>query len=118
MKIANQHTALEEGHGFNPENNTLSGQPFIGEVNDWGQKYQEHLQGPNKEISFYPKSGIEKRECGSCFYRHGNSSRDCQMVGNGAKKRFGIPIDTFMPTSIDGKDVGHFCPNYLNADAE
>lgn len=109
--------ALED-KGYDPIKNTLLGNPFVGEINDWAKKYQEHLASPNAHISFSPKEGIDKRDCGYCFFRYGCPTEDCSIADNSAKKKFGVSSKSFMPTEMNGKNVAHFCPHFLEPWAE
>lgn len=100
----------------------ISGKPFafIAEHVDWAAEYQKHLEGPDSHIDFSPTTGISQRTCDNCFYRTGpdNPDNDCQLLNNDAKIFFGLPINEVLPKKIDGKEVGHYCPNWVDADAE
>jgi len=105
--------------------NTLFGKPFLRSEINWAEEYAKHLKGPNKEIPFGPTSGIDKCDCSICFYRDAspphNPKRECQMVGRFPQKFFnftGPAKDVFMPPTVYGKDLGHYCPKWLNPDAE
>ena len=101
---------------------TLVKNPFIGVHVNWAIEYKKPLTGPNKNISFYPKSGIERRRCSFCFYRYffGCKDKDCHCGENGdlAKKAFGFKGTTFLPEKINGKQVGHYCPYWTSPFAE
>jgi hypothetical protein len=66
----------------------------------------------------------EQCSCSRCFYRDEpyprSINRDCKIGENGdiAKKFFGWPVGVYLPSKIHFKDVGHYCPNYLNISAE
>lgn len=113
-------TPIEENLLDKPE--TLNGLPFIGEFQDWSQSYKWHLEGPNKEIPYNPKTGVSIRKCSNCFYRNyeGAKDSDCHCGENGdlAKISFRIPQNQFMPEQIDGKEVGHFCPHWTDPAAD
>lgn len=105
--------------------NTLFGQPFLYSEINWAEEYAEHLQGPDKEIPFGPTEGIEKCDCTLCFYRDAppsyNPKRECQIVGRFPQKFFnfvGPAKDVFMPPVVYGKNLGHYCPQWLSPDAE
>ncbi|HLP86772.1 MAG TPA: hypothetical protein VK153_02755 [Candidatus Paceibacterota bacterium] len=106
------------------DTSSLLGRPFLRSEIDWGEKYKQHLLGPDKDIPFNPQSGIEQCRCKSCFYRDApwpnNPNRDCQIgeKGDVAKKFFGWPPNVYFPSIINFKDPGHYCPNYLNINAE
>lgn len=106
----------------NDTEKTLFGKPFLRSEIDWAKRYAEHLKGPDANISFYPKSGIDECICSICFYRDApapfNPKRDCQMASNEPKKFFGFNKKTFLPAKINGKDLGHYCPYWLNPEAE
>ncbi len=83
----------------------LRGNAFVKSV----QKYDEH------------REGWMYRQCGLCFYRDGekNTTRDCQiLVTDTPKKLFGIPETERMPEKIDGRQVGNYCPNFVDFRAE
>ena len=106
------------------DDSVLLGRPFLRSSIDWGQEYQKHLLGPHADIPFSPTEGIENCNCRDCFYRDvpkkSNPERDCQLGEKGdlAKIFFGIPTDVFLPPFIEGKNVGNYCPSYLNCDAD
>lgn len=59
-------------------------------------------------------------ECRLCFYRNfpKNPDGDCYIEGDKAKLAFGIPLDRIMPTRLDGKEVGAFCPYFVDLTSE
>ncbi len=113
-------SSIEENLFDKPE--TLNGLPFIGNIKDWAQHYKWHLEGPNKEIPYNPKTGKSIRRCSNCFYRNydGAKDSDCHCGENGdlAKISFNIPKDQFMPYQINGKEVGNFCPHWTDPAAD
>ena len=104
---------------------TLFGKPFLRSEIDWAEEYAKHLKGPNAHISFGPESGIDECICAYCFYRESfpphNMERECQMVGRDPQRFFGftgLAKKVFMPPVVNGKDLGHYCPMWLNPYAE
>lgn len=103
---------------------TLFGRPFLRTEIDWEKRYQLHLAGPRADIPFQPQSGKDECRCSLCFYRDApkdlNPKGDCQIGDEGdlAKKFFGTLPEDFLPTVIDGKEVGHYCPYWLSFMAE
>jgi hypothetical protein len=127
LKIVDRNIAFKVSEFLVTEGedkSTLLGKPFLRSEIDWAKKYEEHLSGPHKDIPFSPTSGIEECCCRYCFYRDAplphNPKRDCQLgeKGDMAKIYFGWPANVFLPFEINGKDVGHYCPDYLNPMAE
>jgi hypothetical protein len=61
-----------------------------------------------------------------CFYRDGsqidgsqNVDTDCQiLVAKTPKKLFNIPENERMPEKINGKQVGNYCPYFVDFRAE
>jgi hypothetical protein len=102
----------------------LLGKPFLRFEIDWEQEYKKHLLGPDKDTPYEPQSGVEQCCCTLCFYRDApyphNINRDCKIGEKGdiAKKFFGWPVNVYLPPKIHFKDLGHYCPNYLNINAE
>jgi hypothetical protein len=86
----------------------LRGRLFIGKI----QTYDD----PKDEA--YGLS-IE-RKCDYCFFRlyDGNMSDDCTMRHNVAKRYFGFKQSEFMPKTIDGKEVAHYCKYFTDYRAE
>lgn len=86
----------------------LRGQPFIEKI----QRYT------NLDDAAFGES-IE-RLCGNCFYRNfrHNPNEDCHIVGDLAKITFGFNPEEFLPPQIDEKEVGNYCPHFVNYQAE
>ncbi len=103
-----------------PNTHTLLGKPFLRAKIDYAKEYEKHLAGPNADIPFSPQKGIDQCTCSFCFYRDGqnNPKKDCQMASGKAKEYFGFSKETFLPSIIDDKDVGHYCPYWLDPCAE
>ena len=65
--------------------------------------------------------GSLPRRCGLCYFRtkdRHNPTGDCDMVGKKANKLFGIGEKEFMPTEIDGLQVGNYCSVFADFRAE
>lgn len=104
---------------------TLLGKPFLRSEINWADEYEKHLKGPDAGIPFSPTSGIDNCICAICFYRDAppphNPKHECQMVSRNPQKLFGFigpAKNVFMPPVINGKDLGHYCPQWLNPEAE
>lgn len=111
---------LVTGSDGETSNLFLLGRPYLRSEIDWEKQYGFHLSGPMSHISFSPKSGKDDCKCSLCFYRdapkHLNPTGDCQ-IGNGgdlAKKFFGIPSNQFLPVTVGDKELGYYCPYWLN----
>ena len=87
---------------------TLRGQSFKGKI----VKYDN----PN-DLAY---GDSIKRECSLCFYRafEGNTNGDCHIEGDPAKKDFGFKPEEFLPAQLDGKEVGNYCPHFVDFRAE
>ena len=90
----------------NVDDNTLRGNPFIGEI----------LKFDNPQDIAYGEQ--IRRLCGLCFYRHGDSSKDCTIIPHEGeqhpKELFGFEKEEFLPVQLDGKEVGHYCPHFTD----
>ncbi len=103
---------------------TVFDKPFLRAEIDWSIMYSHHINGPRADIPFSPKSGIDPCKCSFCFYRDSPPGyylgKDCGIGEEGdlAKKFFGLPSEQFLPETVDGKEVGNYCPFYLTFMAE
>lgn len=126
QKVANPKAALYLAKLLiGDTENTLFGKAFLRSEIDWAEEYKKHLEGPEAEIPFSPTSGIDKCDCDICFYRDAppphNPKGECQMVGRDPQKFFGFTgpaKKVFMPPVVYGKNLGHFCPQWLSPFAE
>lgn len=91
--------------------NTLKGQQFIGTIKTYD----------NPEDSAYGQSIL--RNCGLCFYRYGHDvlaeKNDCDIVVTSPTPHelFGFK-GKYLPEIINGKQVGNYCPHFLDFRAE
>lgn len=84
----------------------LRGNPFIEEVN-----------APSSL-----RNTID-RTCDNCFYRHDSIKLldDCKILlpeEEHPKTLFGIKKGEKLPMQLDGEEVGHYCPRFLNYNAD
>jgi len=58
------------------------------------------------------------RTCGMCYFRdrRGNDDRRCELVTKDGEKHpnelFGYAKDDYMPTTIDGLEIGNYCKSF------
>jgi hypothetical protein len=89
----------------------LRGQPFIAIA---------------ERTNRYNKKPME-RVCDLCFYRENEGMEslvledggvDCLMTSKKAHRLFGVKEDEYLPRQLDGKEVGNYCPLWLDFRAE
>jgi len=85
-------------------NSKLRGQPFIGTTITYNNP---------KDPGF--KEEIERR-CIFCFYRsdQGGVIGDCNISKGLAKRDFNINLENFLPSTLDGKEVGNYCKHFVD----
>ena len=82
----------------------LRGNPFVTDI----QTYNDPEDGAFGDSVL--------RDCQHCFYRAypQNKDGDCHIDGAKAKLAFGISPKQFMPTRLDDKEVGAYCPCFAD----
>jgi uncharacterized protein YcfJ len=84
---------------------TLRGRPFIGNIVEYTD----------------PEDGAVgtsiRRECRTCLMREdadGNVGDDCYLADKSAHQYFEIDPREKLPMTVDGQEVGNYCPRFTD----
>ncbi len=92
----------------------LRGNKFVGEKVDFKVLYYEHKKSENtNDVYHLPTKGETDKICENCFFSTDEDKRPINCFSKKAKELFQIDPEQEMPKIIDGKQVGHYCPEWL-----